>query len=52
MGTRTYFWQYKTLVWIRKGVPYKGLTRVHAQYRMEAMDHNLYRSPVIIMCSL
>ncbi|XOD68087.1 MAG: hypothetical protein ACMUEL_09545 [Flavobacteriales bacterium Tduv] len=51
MGSRTYFWQYKALFWIRKG-RYKGLDRVHAQHLMEAMAHNLYRAPVIIMrCS-
>ncbi|XOD66794.1 MAG: transposase [Flavobacteriales bacterium Tduv] len=31
---------------------YKGLARVHAQHFMEAMDHNLYRTPdIIIRCS-
>ncbi|XOD67217.1 MAG: hypothetical protein ACMUEL_04385 [Flavobacteriales bacterium Tduv] len=29
MGNRTDFWQYKALVWIRKG-SYKGLARVHS----------------------
>ncbi|XOD68177.1 MAG: hypothetical protein ACMUEL_02865 [Flavobacteriales bacterium Tduv] len=28
---------------------YKGLARVHAQHIMEAMAHNLYRSPGIII---
>ncbi|XOD66526.1 MAG: transposase [Flavobacteriales bacterium Tduv] len=28
---------------------YKGLARVYAQYLMEAMEHNLYRSPGVIM---
>ncbi|XOD67724.1 MAG: hypothetical protein ACMUEL_07350 [Flavobacteriales bacterium Tduv] len=42
MGSRTYFWQYKALVWIRKP-RYKGLDRVHAQHLMESMSHNLYR---------
>ncbi|XOD67112.1 MAG: transposase [Flavobacteriales bacterium Tduv] len=28
---------------------YKGLTHVYAQHLMEAMAHNLYRTPGIIM---
>ncbi|XOD66963.1 MAG: transposase [Flavobacteriales bacterium Tduv] len=31
---------------------YKGLIHVHVQHLMEAMAHNLYRSPgIIIRCS-
>ncbi|XOD66772.1 MAG: hypothetical protein ACMUEL_01670 [Flavobacteriales bacterium Tduv] len=45
MGSRTYFWQYS------KG-PYKELVRLHAQCFIEAIAHNFYRSPGIIMrCS-
>ncbi|XOD67127.1 MAG: hypothetical protein ACMUEL_03765 [Flavobacteriales bacterium Tduv] len=48
MGTRTCFWQYKVLVWIRKH-RYKGLARMYAQTFMKAIVHNLYRAPGIIM---
>ncbi|XOD67422.1 MAG: hypothetical protein ACMUEL_05575 [Flavobacteriales bacterium Tduv] len=50
MGNRTYFWQYKDWFGSEK-VHYKGLARVHAQNFMEAMAHNLYRSPGIVMRS-
>ncbi|XOD67523.1 MAG: transposase [Flavobacteriales bacterium Tduv] len=36
--------------WFGSGkASYKGLARVHAQHLMEAMAHNLYRAPGIIM---
>ncbi|XOD67492.1 MAG: hypothetical protein ACMUEL_05995 [Flavobacteriales bacterium Tduv] len=51
MESRSYFWKYKALVWIRQA-RYKGLAPLHAQPIMEDMAHNLYRTPGIIMnCS-
>ncbi|XOD68252.1 MAG: hypothetical protein ACMUEL_07310 [Flavobacteriales bacterium Tduv] len=39
--------------WFESGkARYKGLARLHVQHLMEAMAHNLYRSPGIIIRSL
>ncbi|XOD67561.1 MAG: hypothetical protein ACMUEL_06400 [Flavobacteriales bacterium Tduv] len=48
MGSRTHYWYYKALVWIKKG-SLQGLAWLHAQHLIEAMAHNLYRNPVIII---
>ncbi|XOD67830.1 MAG: hypothetical protein ACMUEL_08015 [Flavobacteriales bacterium Tduv] len=48
MGSRSYFCQYKALV-VSGKARYKGLARVHTQHIMEAMVHNLYLVPGIIM---
>ncbi|XOD67431.1 MAG: hypothetical protein ACMUEL_05625 [Flavobacteriales bacterium Tduv] len=51
MGGITCFWQYKALILIRKD-RHKELAHVHAQHLIEAMAHNLYHNPgIIIFCT-
>ncbi|XOD67603.1 MAG: transposase [Flavobacteriales bacterium Tduv] len=48
MGREPIFYSIKRWFVLRKA-RYKGLDRVHVQHLMEAMAHNLYRSPGIII---
>ncbi|XOD66881.1 MAG: hypothetical protein ACMUEL_02300 [Flavobacteriales bacterium Tduv] len=48
MGSRTYFWQYKSLVLIREG-SLQRISSCACQASYGAVAHNLYRAPGIIM---
>ncbi|XOD67806.1 MAG: hypothetical protein ACMUEL_07890 [Flavobacteriales bacterium Tduv] len=50
MGSRTYFLQYKALLWIRKISLQRISLRACLAFYGGAIVHNLYRIPEIIMC--
>ncbi|XOD67211.1 MAG: hypothetical protein ACMUEL_04350 [Flavobacteriales bacterium Tduv] len=48
MGSRTYFWQYKALVWIKQGSSQR-ISSCACLASYVGYGANLYRSPGIIM---